>query len=272
MALNDHPLERTIYDERMIPLELHRQMFGPAGARYQLCFYRHSAQYEFIRTLLRPGDRVLDLGCGTGYGSAVLAPACAGLVGIDYSPEAVAYAREHFGSDKCAFREGDALHTGLPDGSVDFVCTVQVIEHMANQEGFMKEVLRVLAPGGRFVAATPNKTTYSPEGKVGFAFHHKEYHASELNDFLSRYFTQVRMHGLFGRSLLCQAHYDRGLRRYCRGTWLNLMPAYFRRRLRKFVWQRHKRSRISTGDFRVTDRLPIDDSLDLIAVCWKENA
>lgn len=70
MTANDFPEERTIYDERMIPLELHREMFGPAGGRYRLCFFRHLAQYEFIATLLQPGNRALDLGCGTGYGNA----------------------------------------------------------------------------------------------------------------------------------------------------------------------------------------------------------
>lgn len=256
----------------MIPLDLHREMFGPAGARYQLCFYRHSAQYEFIRTLLKPGDKVLDLGCGTGYGSAMLAPKCSGLVGIDYSPEAIEYAREHFASDKCVFFTGDALKTGLADSSVDFVCTVQVIEHMADQEGFVKEVLRVLAPGGHFVAATPNKTTYSPENEVGFAYHHKEYQAAELREFLLEYFTEVRMYGLFGKSILCRTYHDRGLKRYSRGSWLNLLPVYFKRTLRKLIWQRHKSSRISSSAFRVTDRLPVEDSLDLIAVCRKGNS
>ncbi len=71
MAANDYPEERTIYDERMIPIELPGEMFGPAGARYRLCFFRHLAQCEFMATLLQPGNRMLDLGCDTGHGSAL---------------------------------------------------------------------------------------------------------------------------------------------------------------------------------------------------------
>lgn len=271
---------RTIDDERMVPLELAGQIFGSVGPRYRLCFYRHLAAYEFALSQLRPEDRVLDLGCGTGYGTTLLAESCAEITGVDYSAEAVAYASEHYGSPKCTFREGDALNTGLPDGSVDAVCSVQVIEHIEDQEGFIKEVLRVLAPGGRFVVATPNKATYSPDADVGFAYHYKEYRGQELADFLSGYFTSVGLYGLFGKSVLARVYHDKDLSRYGRATGplykvaaprlLGVMPRFVRKKVRKLLWHRHKDSEITTGDFVMTDDMPVDDSLDLVAVCRKE--
>jgi SAM-dependent methyltransferase len=254
----------------MVPLELAGQLFDKVGPRYKLCFYRHLAAYEFALSQLRPEDRVLDLGCGTGYGTAILAERCAEVTGVDYSTEAVGYAAEHYGSPKCTFREGNALNTGLPDGSVDAVCSVQVIEHIEDQEGFVKEVLRVLAPGGRFVVATPNKATYSPDADVGFAYHHKEYRGQELADFLSRHFSSVRLYGLFAKSVLARVYHDKDLSRYGRGRLLGVMPRFVRKKVRKLLWHRHKSSEISTGDFLVTDDMPVDDSLDLVAVCRKE--
>jgi ubiquinone/menaquinone biosynthesis C-methylase UbiE len=236
----------------MVPLELAEQLFDKVGPRYKLCFFRHLAAYEFALSLLRPQDRVLDLGCGTGYGTSVLAGRCAEIVGIDYCEDAIEYARKQYGSTGCSFTCADALNTGLPGGSVDVVCCVQVIEHMKDQEGFVSGVLRVLTSGGRFVVATPNKATYSPDADVGFAYHHKEYRAPELVEFLSKYFSSVKLYGLFARSVLARAYHDRDLRRYSRGSLLAFMPRFVRKKVRKLIWHRHKDSEISTNDFQVS--------------------
>ena len=259
--------ERTIDDERMVPLELAEQLFGRVGPRYKLCFFRHRRAYEFVLSVLEPGDRVLDIGCGTGYGTSMFASRCAELTGIDYSRDAIQYASEHYGSSRCNFRQGDALDTGMPEGSLDMVCCVQVIEHMKDQEGFIKEVLRILSPGGRLVVVTPNKATYSSDVDVGFAYHFKEYYAVELEEFLSEFFPVVEMYGLFGKSVLARAYHDRDLRRYSRGSLLAIMPRFVRKKVRKLIWHRHKNSEISTNDFQVTDNMPAEDSLDLVAVC-----
>ena len=258
---------KTIDDERMVPLDLAAKLYGKVKPGYKLCFYRHVAAYDYVAGLLEPRHRVLDVGSGTGYGSSILAGRCAHLTGVDYSHEAVEYATKNYGCEKCVFRVGDALHTGLPDACVDVVCAVQVLEHMADQKGFILEVLRVLAPGGRFAAVTPNKVTFSPDSEVGFSFHYKEYRARELVEFLSGFFAQVRLYGLFATSLVSRVHHDKKLSRMGRGRLLGLMPVFIRKKVRKFIWHMRKDSEITAKDFEVTDSLPVEDSLDLVAVC-----
>jgi SAM-dependent methyltransferase len=104
---------------------------------------------------LRPGERVLDIGCGPGYLAAEMAEAVGsrGAVhGIDPSPSmlAIAARREHApGSAPVSLGEGDATALTLADGMFDVVVSTQVYEYVADIAQALAEVRRVLVPGGR---------------------------------------------------------------------------------------------------------------------------
>jgi SAM-dependent methyltransferase len=268
----DLPESRSINDERLVPLELAQTLYEKVGTKYKLGFYRHLASYEFALTFLKPRDKVLDIGCGTGYGSSLLAEGCAQVVGIDYSQEAVDYAVKKYSFSKTSFICCNAAETGLPDCGFDAVCSVQVIEHMKDQEAFIKEVLRVLKPGGLFFAATPNTLTYSPGAEVGFDFHHKEYEPAELEDFLSGFFPSVEVYGLFAKSLLARLMHDKDMSLFWRKSWIRLLPRLVRKEIRRRKWRRNRDREVSTADYEVAKGRPMDDSLDLIAVCRKGSA
>jgi ubiquinone/menaquinone biosynthesis C-methylase UbiE len=268
---NSLPKSWTIDDERIVPLELAETLYEKVGTKYKLGFYRHLASYEFALTHLKPQDRVLDVGCGTGYGSSLLAGSCAEVVGIDYSADAIEYALKQYSSPKCSFICGDAAKTDLAENSFDAVCSVQVIEHMQDQEGFVKEVKRVLTPGGVFVAATPNTLTYSPGAEVGFDFHYKEYEPAELVEFLAGFFPTVELYGLFAKSILARLMHDKDMSLFWRRSWIRLMPRLVRKEIRRVLWRRNRDSEVSTADYEVAKDRPMDDSLDLIAVCRKGN-
>jgi SAM-dependent methyltransferase len=110
---------------------------------------------EFLLGSVRPGDRALDLGCGAGELTAVLAGAGARPVGVDVAEAALVRARSHH--PQLDFRLAP-IDGPLPfeDGSFDLVWSSEVVEHVADTARWLSEVRRVLAPGGRLLLTTPS--------------------------------------------------------------------------------------------------------------------
>lgn len=156
---------------------------------------RHEVAHLYAIRRLRGSRRVLDVGCGTGYGSAMVAARVGEVVGIDSSEEAVARAKAKHQLDNVEFVAMPATELRFPDGSFDAAYSIQVIEHIEDVELHLSEVGRVLRPGGKFVVATPNRLTYSPDG-LHNAFHVREYAADELEDLLASFFPEVEITGL----------------------------------------------------------------------------
>jgi SAM-dependent methyltransferase len=110
---------------------------------------------SFLRAGVRRGDRALDLGCGTGVFTAELAGAGAAAIGVDVAEAALVRARAaHPELDFRLTAIGGPLP--LEDRAVDLVWASEVIEHVADTERWLREVARVLAPGGRLLVTTPN--------------------------------------------------------------------------------------------------------------------
>ena len=103
-----------------------------------------------LRAAVRPGDRVLDLGCGAGRFTAALG---AGAVGVDVAEAALERARENAPAADLRLMDGETIP--LAHGAVDLVWCSEVLEHVPGVLGLLQEVRRVLAPGGRLLATTP---------------------------------------------------------------------------------------------------------------------
>ncbi len=165
-----------------------------------------SDNYVFQRSLLayyeaakRIGGRVLEIGTGSGYGVEVVAPAADHFVTLD----------KHRQEGLVLPENGEMWQAQVPplpfeDASFDCVISFQVIEHIKRDHELVREVARVLKPGGRFIVSTPNRTmslTRNP-------WHVREYTPTEFRDLLSEHFARVEQYGVEGNERI-MAYYEK---------------------------------------------------------------
>jgi SAM-dependent methyltransferase len=155
----------------------------------------HLARYAFAARLAR-GKRVLDAGCGAGYGSAELAHAAQAVVGIDVSSDALTFARANYRLPNLTFEMASCAALPHRDASFDLVVGFEVIEHLENWREFLREVRRVLAPNGQFIVSTPNKLYYTESrGEQGAnPFHVHEFEFEEFRTELKSIFPYVSLY------------------------------------------------------------------------------
>jgi 2-polyprenyl-3-methyl-5-hydroxy-6-metoxy-1,4-benzoquinol methylase len=111
----------------------------------------HEARYRFAATWA-PGRAVLDFGCGTGYGAAILARAGARrVVGVDRAVDAIHYAQRQYRTASVSFCVGDCLRAALAPSSFDLVVAFEVIEHVVDQRRFLHEARTALRASGILV-------------------------------------------------------------------------------------------------------------------------
>lgn len=158
-----------------------------------------SDNYVFQRSVLAyvqaakmvHGD-LLEIGYGEGYGVKYLAEKVKTYLAIDKYPSP-AHQREFPANVELKVLNVPPL-SGLADNSFDFVVSFQVIEHIENDKEYVKEISRVLKPGGKFIVTTPNikmSITRNP-------WHVREYTIGELKSLLKSSFSEVVTNGVFG--------------------------------------------------------------------------
>jgi 2-polyprenyl-3-methyl-5-hydroxy-6-metoxy-1,4-benzoquinol methylase len=164
------------------------ERFAPASVRGELTDAEHLIRYAWAARLA-PGKRVLDAGCGLGYGSHMLRRAgAAEVVGVDLA-ESVVEAAGGIEEPGLRFEVGDVGDLDHRDGAFDLVVCLEVIEHVHDQRRVMSELVRVLAPDGVLVMSSPNRAAYVP----GNPHHVHEYLPEELHAALSESLEHVQL-------------------------------------------------------------------------------
>lgn len=153
-------------------------------------YQRHLIAYKEAEKVIS-GD-VLEIGCGEGYGMALLAPQAKTYKAVDkYLPKIKA---EDLG-DTVSFEQMNLPPlAGMEANVYDQIFSFQVIEHIEDDELFVAEMHRVLKSGGKAVITTPNikmSLTRNP-------WHIREYTVAQLASLMSKYFSKVEMMGVFG--------------------------------------------------------------------------
>jgi 2-polyprenyl-3-methyl-5-hydroxy-6-metoxy-1,4-benzoquinol methylase len=139
----------------------------------------HEARYRFACQWAY-GRRVLDAACGSGYGTSMLVEAGAELaVGIDRNEQALAYAEEHYASDRVLFERGDVQR--LPyRGGFDRAVSFETVEHVEDHRALLRGLYDALDADGVLLLSTPNRNVTSP-GRSPLNEHHvREFTAPEI--------------------------------------------------------------------------------------------
>jgi 2-polyprenyl-3-methyl-5-hydroxy-6-metoxy-1,4-benzoquinol methylase len=169
--------------ERMIPGEVEFQLEA-----------EHRSRYAFAARLL-PRGRVLDDGCGAGYGSVILARQGLEVVGVDIDDRTVLHCQKRYSVPSLAFQREDSANLSFPDSSFDAVVSFEVVEHVPDYSRYVAEAFRVLRPGGTLLISTPNKRVYSDLPNYRNPFHVHEFYLDEFRQFLGSFFPRVTILG-----------------------------------------------------------------------------
>ena len=145
------------------------------------------------------GD-LLELGCGEGRGVELLDPLATSYIGIDKIKDIIDRLEDKYPGYQ--FMSGVFPPFPFEDNSFDSIVTFQVIEHVKDDEGFVREIHRVLKPGGKALITTPNiKMTLSRN-----PWHEREYTGDELAALCKKYFGNVEMKGIAGNEKVLEYH------------------------------------------------------------------
>ncbi len=213
--------------------------------------------------------QVLDLACGTGYGSDYLGGLARRVLGVDLALSVVARSRMKYSNPRVSFFAMDGTALGIRSGSLDAIVSQDTIEHVPDDHGFVAELARVLRPGGVLILFTPHgkERGRKPEDP----FHIREYMPEELEELLAPHFRGIRWFGRRqgGRLKAAEQHMDR-VRQWDPWSLRRLVP----RRLRHWLGSLTSRAQ---GGVTLKDIVPEDieysegfkDDTNLIALCTK---
>jgi len=146
----------------------------------------HVGRYEFAAGYIREGWKVLDIACGIGYGSYLMARAVpsASVLGIDISREALDFAENHYRCDNNEFMQEDCLQVDLTGRGFDLAVSFETIEHIDGDTIFFRHIYNALKPGGYFICSTPNQDVrpFLPEKNP---FHLRHYTLGEISELMT---------------------------------------------------------------------------------------
>ena len=235
------------------PLPLTGERTAPDIPDERYWFVRHAVAYRWVLDRARDA-RVLDAGCGEGYGAAMLAEPARSVIACDLESPVLARAQRRY---PIAGVVGNLVSIPLRSRSLDLVVSMQTIEHLHSPVDFLAECARILDPSGALVVTTPNRLTFSPDGIVRNPFHTFEFAPSDLQAALERSFVVEQILGVFHGPKIRwweRRHRESITERLIRET----VPAWSDT-FRRFIHE------LDEDDFTISDA-SLDRSLDLVAV------
>ena len=246
------------------------------------CQYR--AVYEYATQFIQ-AQRVLDVGCGEGYGAHLLAQHAKEVVAIDRDKKTIQQAKRRYDLPNLSFHIQDVAEISAYSAHpFDVICCFHVIEHLKTPEQFLVEAgKRLSAPSGILLISTPNRhSPFRRSTDFHWPYHEREYTTDELRKLLLTRFKDVTLYTLQASLKVHQFQNIRAqhIRQIFRWDVLKLRQ-WLPQRLLQFSFDiggkllksligathRELMYGITIADFYVTEHDPLDEGLDLIGVC-----
>jgi SAM-dependent methyltransferase len=240
------------------PLALTGERTLPDVPAENYWFRRHLAVYEWIAPRCA-GLRVVDMACGEGYGSAVLARSAAHVTGVDANPDAHEHARLRYERPGLRFRR-DAVERYAE--RCEAIVFLQTVEHVPDPDLVLARFRALLPPDGTLYVSTPNVRTLAPPGaaRSDNPWHVREYDLAGFRALCAAHFGSVEILGLF---------HARRLRRHDLALRLGWDAVHRRLRLTRPFYDRWV-PRLSSRDFRLRPESPggggLERALDFVAI------
>lgn len=240
----------------------------------QRCMFAYHFAKKFVAN-----KSVADIGCAAGYGTSLLASDAESVTGIDFCEKTIANARDNYGHHpKMAFATSKVPPICLPESSMDVVVCFQLIEHIEDQVELLKQVYKVLKPGGTFICTTPN----AAKSIARNPFHTHEYSLEEMNSDAQKVFDSFTLMGLKGNHKIKKYYEDNSnlvssilfwdflkLHKLLPANWLvkpyNLLSSLVRYQL---LLLNEESTQTNINDFYLSTD-DIDNSLDIYLIAHK---
>jgi 2-polyprenyl-3-methyl-5-hydroxy-6-metoxy-1,4-benzoquinol methylase len=144
----------------------------------------HIHRYETVIKRLQGTEYVLDIACGTGFGSDLLAEKASRVIGGDIDAHTIEKNKSIWNRTNLDFQKLDATQLPFEEDTFDVLISFETIEHSTQYEAMLSEFKRVTKKGGLLFISTPNIYMNSPTGMVTNPFHTQEFTPNELNNLI----------------------------------------------------------------------------------------
>jgi 2-polyprenyl-3-methyl-5-hydroxy-6-metoxy-1,4-benzoquinol methylase len=159
---------------------LESDMFHEATIEH---LHRYALAKEFVQ-----GKKVLDIACGEGYGSHILAETAEMVQGVDIDESVITKAKTKYQRKNIGFTAGSVEKIPFELASFDVVVSFETLEHISAHDSMLEEIKRVMKPGGILLISTPDKKNYGDKPGYANPFHKKELYEAEFKTLLKKYF------------------------------------------------------------------------------------
>lgn len=155
----------------------------------------HIHRYNEALKLLFPAQKVLDIACGSGFGSMLLADAGHRVIGGDISEETINYCKNKYQHACLSFITIDGTNMPFSNEEFDALISFETIEHTTEYNKLLTEFKRVVKSNGTIIISTPNFLINSPDGVIINPYHTQEWKYEELFSLLNSHFSKVTIWG-----------------------------------------------------------------------------